>query len=171
MTSAIWQVQTSATDGLEATAGAANTIIFNETPITTSGGHIFTTESNIRRSVPENAKAAGDGNEIQDMGLDGIDIQITGIIKDSDSGATNDNIAKLMTWNKEPQDTTGYTFGRIGLRMDDFQAFRIIPTSDYGAMIQSLRFVRDPNKTNKTGFIMTLRLGGDHAAWFAANGF
>ena len=47
----------------------------------------------------------------------------------------------------------------------------MIPTSTYGYILNDLRFVRDPTKDNKTGFILTLRVGGDVRGWFNANGY
>jgi hypothetical protein len=167
--SALWQVQDSAANGTEATATSTNTILFNETPVVTSGGNIFATDFNIRRAIGENTNVDGNGNELQDMRLSGIEIQVTGIIKDADSG--NAIIGKLMTWLKEDQDATGYEEGRFGLRLDDFPHFNMIPTSTYGIMIRNLRFARDPSKNNKAGFILTLAIGGNLTSWIASNGF
>ena len=167
--SAIWQVQDSAANGTEATAGASNTVLFNETPVNTAGGLIFASEFNIRRAIGENSSVDGDGNQLQDMKLSGVEVQITGMFKDSDSG--NTEIAKLMTWMKETQEATGYTEGRFGIRLDDFPHFNMVPTSTYGIMINNLRFVRDPTRKNKAGFVMTLRIGGKLNPWLTANGF
>lgn len=167
--SAIWQVQSGAANGTEATATSTNTILFNESPVVSTGGVIFTTDFNVRNSVAENTKVDGNGNAIQDMGLDGIDIQITGLIKDSDSG--NGSVTKLMSWIKAGKTTTGYTEGRFGLRLDDFPFFNMVPTSTYGLVINNVRFVRDPEKINKVGVVINLRVGGDITSWLAANGF
>lgn len=177
--SSIWWVKTSATNGNESTALADTTnsakwsggevILFNETTVNTAGGHLFNSEFNIRNSVAENTKVDGNNNEIQDMGLDGIEVQITGMFKDVD--ATNNNIKKLMAWINEEKTTTGYTEGRFGLRIDDFPYFNMTPTSTYGYVLNNVRFVRDPNKENKAGFVMTLRLGGNVRGWFDANGY
>ena len=166
---AIWQVQNSAVDGLEATAGSSNTVEFNETPIQTAGQVIQSSEFNIRDSIPENPRVFGDGNELQDMGLDGIDIQITGLLRDSDSG--NTPMDKLMTWFRQDKQATGYTRGRFGLRLDDFPHFNIVPTSTFGGAIQSIRFVRDPENKNNVNFVLVMRISGDLTAWFLSNGF
>lgn len=167
--SAIWQVQSGAANGTEATAGASRTILFNETPVTSAGGVIFNTEFNIRNSVAENPQVDGNGNEVQDMGLDGIDVQITGLIKDSD--ASNASITELMKWVNAAKTTTGYTEGRFGLRLDDFPYFNMVPTSTYGYVLNDVRFVRDPEKSNKVGVVLTLRVGGSVSGWLTANGF
>jgi hypothetical protein len=167
--SALWQVQTSAANGTESTATSTNTVLFNEAPVVASGGVIFSSEYNIRNSVAENPKVDGNNNDVQDMGLDGIDVQITGIIKDSDS--SNATIAKLMAWVKETKTTTGFTEGRLGLRVDDFPHFNMTPTSTYGFVLQSLKFVRDGETKNKAGFVLVVRVGGDVSGWLTANGF
>lgn len=176
---AIWWVKASAGNGLEATALADNTnsarysggevLLFNETPVSGSGGHIFQSEFRIRNSIAENAKVDGNGNDVQDMGLDGVDVQITGLIKDSD--ASNDNLTKLMAWINEAKTGTGYTEGRFGLRVDDFPYFNLVPTTTYGYVLQDVTFIRDPNKDNKVGFVLTLRVGGNLRTWFDANNY
>ena len=103
------------------------------------------------------------------MGLDGIDVQITGIIKDSDS--SNATVSKLMSWVKEAKTATGFTEGRLGLRVDDFPHFNMTPTSTYGFVLQSLKFVRDGETKNKAGFVLVVRVGGDVSGWLTANGF
>jgi hypothetical protein len=180
--SAIWWVKANATNGTEALAAADPTnsakwsggevILFNETSVNSAGGHIFNSEFNVRNSIAENTKVDGNNNEVQDMGLDGIEVQITGLFKDVD--ATNNDIKKFMAWINEAKTTTGYTEGRFGLRIDDFPYFNMIPTKStpvYGYVLNSVRFVRDPNKENRAGFVMTLRLGGNVRGWFDANGY
>ena len=177
--SALWWVKYNASNGTEATAEADTTnnakwlggevILFNETPVTTPVGIIFNSEFNVRNSVAENTKVDGTGNDVQDMGLDGIDVVITGLFKDSDSD--NDNIQKLMMWLNEDKTTTGYTEGRFGLRIDDFPYFNMIPTATYGYILNDIRFVRDPSKENRTGFVMSLRVGGDIRGWLDANNY
>lgn len=180
--SAIWWIKLSggsAGVGTEASALADSTnsakwtggevILFNETVIKSTGGHIFTSDFTIRNSVAENPKVDGNGNDVQDMGLDGIDVQITGLFKDSDSG--NNDIKKLMAWVNEAKTTTGYTEGRFGLRIDDFPYFNMVPKSTYGYVLNNISFVRDPNKENRAGFVMSLRVGGDVRAWLDDNGY
>lgn len=174
--SALWWVKASAANGAETTATADTTnfadgeiILFNETPVVSAGGHIFNSEFRIRNSVAENPKVDGNGNDVQDMGLDGIDIQVTGMVKDSD--ANNTVVTKLMYWVNEDKTTTGYTEGRFGLRIDDFPYFNMVPTSTYGLVLNDLTFVRDPNKDNKVGFVLTLRIGGDVRGWLDSLGY
>lgn len=174
--SAIWWVKSGAADGLEATAVADTTnhadgeiILFNETPVVSKGGHVFNSEFRIRNSVAENPRVDGNGNDVQDMGLDGIDVQITGLVKDSD--ASNDSISKFMQWINETKTTTGFTQGRFGLRIDDFPYFNMVPTSTYGYVLNDISFVREGERTNKVGVIFSLRVGGNLRAWLDAGGF
>lgn len=176
--SSIWWIKSGGT-GTESAALADSTnsakwsggevILFNETAVNTAGGHIFTSEYTIRNSVAENTKVDGTGNDVQDMGLDGVDVQITGLFKDTD--ATNNDVKKLMAWANEAKTTTGFTEGRMGLRVDDFPYFNMVPTSTYGYILNDLRFIRDPNKENRAGFVISLRVGGDIRGWFDTNGF
>ena len=174
--SAIWWVKKSAANGTESTATSDTTnfadgevILFNESPVVGKGGLIFQSEFNFRQSIAENKKVDGTGNEIQDMGIGGVEVQITGMIKDSDS--SNTPVTKLMTWSNEEKTGTGFTQGRFGLRIDDFPYFNLVPTSTYGYVLNDITFARDPNKDNKVGFILTLRVGGDIRGWLDANSF
>ena len=174
--SALWWVKSEAANGSENTATADTTnfvdgevILFNETPAVTKGGHLFTSEFGMRNSVPENPKVDGNNNDIQDMGLDGVEVSLTGVIKDVD--ATNSSMDKFMTWMNEAKTTTGYTEGRFGLRLDDFVYFNCVPTSTYGYVMQNPRFMREPEEPGKVRFVTTLRLGGDVRAWLDANGY
>ena len=144
-------------------------ILFNETSVNTAGGHVFNSEFSVRNSVAENTKVDGNNNEVQDMGLDGVEVTITGLFKDTD--ATNNDVKKLMAWINEDKTTTGFTQDRFGLRLDDFPYFNLVPTSTYGYVLNSIRFIRDPNKENRAGFVMTLRVGGDVRGWLDANGY
>lgn len=176
---AIWWVKSNATNGTESTATADVTnhadgevVLFNEVPVSTIGGHIFTSEFSVRNSVAENTKVDGMGNDVQDMGLDGVDVQITGLFKDSDSG--NTYIRKLISWVNEEKTTVGYTEGRFGLRVDDFPYFNMVPTKTnpvYGYILNDIRFIRDPTRENRSGFVISLRVGGDIRGWFNANGY
>ena len=177
--SAIWWIKASGGAGgigTEASAIADITnfsdgeiVLFNETPVQTKGGNIFSSDFSIRNSVAENPKVDGNGNDVQDMGLDGIDVTITGLFKDSD--ASNTSIIKLMTWVNEAKTTTGYLEGRFGLRIDDFPYFNMVPKSTYGYVLNNISFVRDPNKENRAGFILSLRVGGNIRGWLDDNGY
>jgi len=165
--SAIWQVQSGAANGTEATATTTNTVLFNPDPILTTGQNVFKTEFTIRNSVPENESVASNNNEVQDMGLDGVDVQITGhLFRAKDQGATGvtEDVEKLIKWMRDAKTTTGYEVGRFGLRLDDFPHFDIVPDdtpNTFGYILADIRFVREGDEVDKVGFIATLRLAGD----------
>jgi len=133
-------------------------------PVLTSGQTVFQTEFTIRNSVPENESVSSNNNEVQDMGLDGVDIQVTGeLFRAKDQGATGvtEDVEKLIKWMRDAKTTTGFTEGRFGLRLDDFPHFDVVPTSTYGYVLADLRFTRDGENVDKVGFIAILRLSGD----------
>jgi len=103
------------------------------------------------------------------MGLDGVDVQLTGLFKDSD--VDNNDITKLMAWVNENKTTTLFTEGRFGLRIDDFPYFNMVPTSTFGYVLNDIRFIRDPIKNNRSGVVLSFRVGGDMRGWFDAGGF
>lgn len=161
---AIWQVQSGAVNGTQTTATSTNTVLFNESPITVDGSFIFQTDIDFRRAVPENEGVNVDNNELQDMGIEGLDIQITGRIRNADNDVSTNSINKLIKWLKNGNTTTGYTKGRYGLKLDDLPQFNVDPTSTYGYHIRSVRFVRDGENKDQVGIILSLALGGDLAS-------
>ncbi len=173
---ALWWVKSGAANGTESAATSDTTnfasgevILFDETPEVTKGGVIFSSQFGIRNSVAENSKVDGNNNDMQDMGLDGVDVELTGLIKDNDS--TNPSMLKFMTWMNEEKTTVGYTEGRFGLRIDDFVFFNMVPTSTYGYVIANPRFIRDGDEVGKVRFFVTLRVGGDVRGWLDTGGF
>ena len=94
------------------------------------------------------------------MGLQGIDIQITGQIRQS-SSITND-LSHLVTWLQEDK-TVQATFpkGRFGLRMDDMPQFDVTPALTYGYVLAQTRIIRDGEYKEKASIIATLRFSGD----------
>lgn len=166
--SAIWQVQSGAGSGSEATAGAANTILFNPNPVISSGGLIFSQEFDFRNSTPENESVGANNNEIEDMGIDGVDIQITGTFIAKD---VNFSIARFIRFMKEPKggvEVVGYEEGRFGLRLNNFPHFNVTPDGNgvagnntFGYVLASIKFMDDAAELNRVGFVATLRLAGD----------
>jgi len=166
---ALWQIQSAAGDGEESTATSTNTVLFNVTPIT-SGQYVFDTEVNVRNSVPENEAVDETNNEVQDMGLDGVDVQITGTIKNVDNDVATNSVNKLIKWMKEVKagaTVVGYEVARFGLRLDDFPQFSVTPDGNgsagnntFGYILASVRFVRDGDRLDQVGVIITLRLAG-----------
>lgn len=157
----MWRATTS--DGAsEASAAAANIIEFNESPIVTTGKYIMTTEINWRVSVPENERVGGNNNNVQDMGVDGLDYQVTGKLKDSSSTSDTHALAILRDWQREDKKINpDYKKGRFGIRLDDMPQFNVTPSSTYGLVLANVRLVRDPDTSFIAGFVLNLRYGGD----------
>jgi len=163
---AIWRATDIASGGLESNATAANKILLNPTTLETSNGYVFKTEIDYRNAVPENPKVAGQVNEVQDMGLDGLDIQLVGLF---DKSTTNADISNLVTWMQQDKKihsgvTASFPAGRFGLRIDDLPQFNVTPKDDpngYGYVLAGCRFVREGEYKRKAGVVITLRFSGD----------
>ena len=159
--SALWQVQSGAANGTEATAGDSRTVDFNPSPVATSQGLVFKTEIKLRKSTPEGESVNSNQNIVQDMGFDGLTVQVTGEIQDAENDVSTGSVHKLTKWMFDNGGTTGFTKGRFGLRMDDFPMFNVTPTSALGYFLNDVQFVRDPEETDKVGFIAVLILSND----------
>ena len=155
MTNQIWQVQDSAANGSQSTAGDANTIKFSLSN-TTDDTNMFGVNVTLRNSTPENTNVEGDANQIEDMGIDGIDIKITGQFRNKETGIT-----KLVKWWIEDKFATLFDKGRFGLELDFPTNFNVEPTSTYGYQIVNPTLEILYEKTKIAGFTITLRLGGD----------
>ena len=156
---AIWRT-TTAQGPTEAAALSTNIILFNSSPVIATGSFVFNTEVNYRNATPENPRVAGQINEVQDMGLQGIDVQVTGQIRQT-SSTTND-LSNLVTWLQEDK-TVQATFpkGRFGLRMDDLPQFNVQPAILFGYVLAQTRIIREGEYKEKAGVVITLRFSGD----------
>ncbi len=156
---AIWRA-TTAQGATEAAALAVNKILFNSQPVIATGSYVFNTEVNYRNATPENPRVAGQINEVQDMGLQGIDVQITGQIRQSSS--TSNDLQNLVTWLQEDKTIQdGFPKGRFGLRMDDMPQFDVQPDLTFGYVLAQVRVIRDGEYKEKSGVVITLRFSGD----------
>ena len=162
---AIWEVQSGAANGLEATAGAANTQLFNDTGKVIGAGTPYIDEINIdfRRAVPENEAVNADNNEIQDMGIQGLDVTITGLSGNTDNDAVANLVNKFSKWLQDGNTTTGFTKGRFGLRLDNAPQWNVDPTSTFGYHIRTATFQYIGEKKDTVKFTISLGLGGDIA--------
>ena len=161
----IWQVQASASDGQESTAGSANTITFNSTTKQPSeGSFISDIAVEFRRAVPENEAVATDNNELQDMGIDGLDIVLTGIIGDADNDTSSNPINKLSNWIQGGNTATGYTKGRFGLKLNNAPQWNVTPTSTFGYHIKDVKLQYMGERKDLAKFTIRLALGGDIAS-------
>ncbi len=158
MTNQIWQVQDSAVNGTQNTAGSINTIQFSLSNVD-SDNNMFGVNITMRNSTPENTNVVGDANQIEDLGIDGIDIKIMGQFRNSDT-----DIAKLVKWWIEDKFATDFEEGRFGLELDFPSNFNIEPTSTYGYQIVNPTMEILYEKTKIADFTITLRLGGAVAA-------
>jgi len=154
----LWQVQSGAANGTQATATDTNTVRFNPTPILAAGNYVYKTEVVMRKATPENPAVNANNNEIQDMGAEGIDYQIVGEITDAKDST---DIPKLINWYQANNITTGFTKGRFGFSHSLFTFFDVDPTSTYGYHIADIKFVLQGEPKGVVGIILTLRLGGD----------
>ena len=158
---AIWRA-TASEGGAEAAALDVNKILFNSSPIIGTGSFVFNTEVNYRNATPENPRVAGQINEVQDMGLQGVDVQVTGQIRQT-SSITAD-LKHLVTWLQEDKTLQdGFPKGRFGLRMNDMPQFNITPTTTFGYVLAQARIIRDGEYKEKAGVVITLRFSGDPA--------
>jgi len=162
---AIWEVQSGAGDGTEATAGATNTQLFNDTGKVIGAGIPYIDEINInfRRAVPENEAVDADNNEIQDMGIQGLDIIITGLSGNTDNDAVANMVNKFSKWLQDGNTTTGFTKGRFGLRLDNAPQWNVVPTSTFGYHIRTTDYQYIGEKKDQVKFTISLGLGGDIA--------
>ena len=162
---ALWQVQSGAGTGAEATAGDTHTIDFNATTKVPSDGPFISDISvDFRRSVPENEAVAADNNELQDMGIDGLDITLEGIIGDADNDATGNAVNKLSKWLQDGNTVTGYTKGRYGLKLDNAPQWNVVPTTTYGYHIRDVKLQYMGENRDLVHFTIRLALGGDVAS-------
>jgi len=164
---ALWQVQASAGDGLEATAGAANTVLFNSsTKVPSDGGFTSEIVVDFRRAVPENEGVDVDNNELQDMGISGLDIVIQAVIGNADNDVSTNSVNKLIKWLgaggvTEGNTTTLFTKGRYGLRLDNAPQWNVNPSSTFGYHIRNIRFTYLGERLDLVGVTINLSLGGD----------
>jgi hypothetical protein len=166
---AIWEVQSGAADGTEATATATHTQLFNpDSNNIEDGAFIDNITVNPRKAIPENEAADDDNNEIQDMGITGLDITMTGLSGDTDNDTASNLVNKLIKWWKDGNTTTGYIEGRFGLRLDNAPQWNVVPNGDaggtggdYGFHLSEPTFEYIGEKKDVVKWSITLSLGGD----------
>jgi len=164
---AIWQVQASAGNGTESTANSAsadNVALFNDSGKvigTQSVSYISEITIDFRRAVPENEAVNADNNEIQDMGIEGLDVVLTGVTGDADNDAATSLINKLSKWLQDGNTVTSYTKGRYGLRLDNLPQFNVVPTQTLGFHIRDFKIRHQGERVDTVEFTIRLALGGD----------
>ena len=161
---ALWQVQDSG-NGTESGAGDSNTIDFNATSkIPSAGAYISDISVSFRRAVPENEAVATNNNELQDMGIDGLEITLQGVIGNADNDASTNSVNKLSRFIQEGNKATGFTKGRYGLRIDNAPQWNVVPTSTYGYHIRDVKLDYMGENKDLVHFVIMLALGGDIAS-------
>jgi len=139
-------------------------LLFNPTDLATANGYVFASEVFYRNSIPENPKVAGPINEVQDMGLDGIDVQLTTRIQNSSLTTASSKMGILKKWLIEDKTNPVFKKGRFGLRMDDNPIFNVTPDDSpltFGYVLANIRFIRPQDLKNMVDAIITLRFSGD----------
>ena len=141
-------------------------LLWNPTDINENNKFVFSTEIFYRNSIPENAKVQGQINEVQDMGLDGIDVQLVCRVQNSSNATTDSNMDILKKWLIEDKTIGDFPKGRFGLRLDDIPIFNLTPVGSgsgqqAGYVLANIRFTRPQDHKNKVDCIITLRYSGD----------
>ena len=159
---AIWEVQASAGNGTESTATSTHTLLFNTTSrVPSDGGFVSEILVNFRRAIPENEAVNADNNELQDMGISGLDITIDGVIGNADNDTAANGVTKLQKWLKDGNGVTLFTKGNFGLRLNNAPQWNVVPTSTYGFFITDVTFRYEGERKDMCFFTIHLALGGD----------
>lgn len=148
--SCIWRdtTETLSTDKIEFNGGA----VVNEQ------GNIIQTKFTISSSVAVN-ELPGAVDKLQDTGVQGITIYVTGSIQDPQVDGL-DTAQKFKQWMLEDKTSTALPKGRFGLRLNDFTALNLTPTADRGYILSNIEFIRDGDTKGKLQFVATLRFNG-----------
>jgi len=158
MTNQIWQVQDSAANGSQSVAGDDNTIKFSLSNVG-DDNNMFGVNITLRNSTPENTNVEGDSNDIEDMGIDGIDIKISGQFRNKET-----DIDKLVKWYFEDKFAVGFEKARFGLELDFPTKFNVEPTATFGYQVVNPTLEILYEKTKIAGFTLTLRLANPKIA-------
>lgn len=165
--SVIWRATDSTGDaGAEptTTVGTEDIIEFNLGAVVNKNGFIMNTRFTLSSSVAVNEMPASI-NKLQDTGVGGIIIYVTGSIEDPETTSGGLKPAhKFKTWMLEDKtiNVTDKVFpkGRFGLRLNDFDALDLTPTADRGYILSDIDFTRSGDTKGKLEFIATLRFNG-----------
>ncbi len=95
------------------------------------------------------------------MGIDGLDVTLTGVIGDANNDTTTNPVNKLSKWLQDGNTTTLFTKGRYGLRLDNAPQWNVVPTSTYGFHIKDITIDYIGDDVDLARFVIKLALGGD----------
>ena len=165
---AIWEVQSGAANGTEATATTTNTQLFNSTTKTPSTGAVISDIKIIlAKATPQNPSVNTETNSIQDMGIKSLDVTIIGLTGDTDNSTASNFVNKMIKWQKDGNTTTGFTKGRFGLRLDNAPQWNVVPNADaggsgadYGFHLRDLEVNYVGERKDLAEFTIQLSLGG-----------
>ena len=154
--SAIWR------DGVEpsTTGGTEDIIEFGTGSLVNTGCDITNIGFRIPTGIARNERP-GAMDKLQDTGVSGITIDITGVIADPE-GVGKDAVKTLKGWAIEAKtvDTT-FPKGRFGLRLNDFTGFNMTPNTFKGYLLENVEYTREGETAGKATFVITLRFNGD----------
>jgi hypothetical protein len=169
---ALWQCQSAVAADEDSVYAADNddVALFNDSSKVvgaSSVSYISDIQVAFVRAVPENEAVDADNNEIQDMGISGLDIQIEGVSGNADNDATTNLVNKLQTWLKDGNTVSNFEKGRYGLRMDNAPQWNVTPDktpNTFGYHLRDARFTYVGEDKDRVRFVIRLALGGDIAS-------
>ena len=156
--SAIWRAGTVNGAGTEPSGSGSDIIEFNTGAVVNDQGFILQTKFTVSSSVAVN-ELPGAVDKLQDTGVQGITIFVTGSIQDPQVDGL-DTAQKFKQWMLEDKTSTALPKGRFGLRLNDFTALNLTPTADRGYILSNIEFIRDGDTKGKLQFVATLRFNG-----------
>lgn len=158
--SVIWRATSGSGTEPATNAGTEDIIEFNAGSVVNKNGFIINTRFTLSSSVAVNEMPASI-NKLQDTGVGGIIIYVTGSIEDPETVSGGLKPAhKFKTWMLEDKTNTTFLKGRFGLRLNDFDALDLTPTADRGYILSDIDFTRSGDTKGKLEFIATLRFNG-----------
>jgi hypothetical protein len=159
--SAIWRATGSGTEP-STQNGNEDIIEFNSGSVVNNNGVLIQTKFTLSSSVAVN-ELPGAVDKLQDTGVQGITIYVTGSIEDPKTGGL-DPAHKFKQWMLEDKTNSSFPKGRFGLRLDDFDALDLTPSNsssnERGYILSNVEFIRDGETKGKLQFVATLRFNG-----------
>lgn len=104
----------------------------------------------------DDSPSSGVLSEKQYLGAFNKRIVVVGYFTRRSTSTGPDNLIK---WGEEDQEPTDFPEGNIGLRLDTFDSFDLVPTSTNGYYLDNVKFILDPKKKTPIGFRATLKRG------------
>jgi len=159
--SAIWRdnnLEASSTDKIEFDIGVV--------PDNTS--HITQTEINLVSAVGVNPKPKKNLDELQDTFVSGVTWIVTGSMEDPENSLVP---IRIKEWLMEAKTATGFSFGRFGIRLDDFPDYNVRQNDNRGLFLVDWRWIREGETKGKVSFIAILRLNANATGLNAAGNF